>query len=530
MLESKISIAVLLSASILLLIKNTSKTKNDDIEKEDSKLLLNTFKIFLGFVILYLIYITVKIYFLRRKYRHIPGPKTKGIIGFYLGNIPELKSLISHKMAPDIFVEWTKEYGPCFKYQIFDKVSVFTISSEAVKEMYIEKNFPKHPDIYSVLGFPYGSRYMGTSLVSSLDNIAHKKRRTILNPAFSRQALNGFMDVFNVKSDSLMNKLRSLAAGKKVFKILDELNNLTLDVIAAACFGMENDSISKENDLKKLVFESLRGLTRLLINPTIKYNPFEWGNIKKYKQILGDLRTLGKTQIKKRIENMQDGSYVVDDLITLMVKNTKNNEIDIEDLIDDFLTFFVAGQETTSNMLAFAILELGQNPDALEKLRNEIDSVIGSKQEITSDDLTKMKYLSCVLKETLRKWALTPLTNRQSTIPFKIYDYDIPLGSEVQVSSYVSGRQEEFFPNSDKFEPERFSDENKINTYTYFPFSLGPRNCIGQNFSLIEGKICLAKIVQNFDIKLDPKQNFGGVQHATISPADGCRVTLEIRR
>ena len=90
-------------------------------------------------------------------------------------------------MVPDILSEWVKEYGPCFKYQIFDKISVFTISPQAVKEMYIEKNFPKHPDIYSVLGFPYGSRYMGTSMVSSLDNVAHKRRRTTMNPAFSKQ-------------------------------------------------------------------------------------------------------------------------------------------------------------------------------------------------------------------------------------------------------------------------------------------------------------------------------------------------------
>jgi cytochrome P450 len=84
-------------------------------------------------------------------------------------------------------------------------------------------------------------------------------------------------------------------------------------------------------------------------------------------------------------------------------------------------------------MLAFAILELGQNPNVLNRLRDEIDNVIGSRQLITSEDLNKMKYLNCVIKETLRKWALTPLTNRQSNIPFKIYDYEIPIGSEVQV-------------------------------------------------------------------------------------------------
>ncbi|RNA33734.1 cholesterol 24-hydroxylase-like, partial [Brachionus plicatilis] len=210
------------------------------------------------------------LYLLRQKYSHIPGPKTNGLLGFYLGNIPELKELVKLKMVPDILTDWVKEYGPCFKYQILDKISIFTISPDAIKEMYIDKNFPKHPDIYAVLGFPYGSRYMGTSLVTSLDNVKHRHRRHIMNPAFSRQALNGFMDEFNTKSDVLMGKLRNLADGRTSIRMLDELNNLTLDVIAAACFGIQNDSITKENNLKKFVFESLKGLNRLLFNPTIK--------------------------------------------------------------------------------------------------------------------------------------------------------------------------------------------------------------------------------------------------------------------
>nr|AHL88994.1 cytochrome p450 3049B2 [Brachionus koreanus] len=490
-------------------------------------------------VIMFFMYKTYKIHQLRQKYRHIPGPKTNGLLGFYLGNIPELLKLVKHKMVPDILTDWVKEYGPCFKYQILDEVSIFTISPEAIKEMYIDKNFPKHPDIYAVIGFPYGSRYMGTSLVTSLDNVRHRHRRHIMNPAFSRQALNSFMDELNAKSDVLMNKLRNLADGKTTIRMLDELNNLTLDVIAAACFGMQNDSITKENNFKKFVFESLRGLNRLLFNPTIKYNPFEWGYIRRYKELLNDLRNLGRTQINNRIKALQDGSYVKDDLITLMVKNSKEDNIDIEDLVDDFLTFFVAGQETTSNMLAFSLLELGQNPDVLKTLKEEVDSTIGSKQHITTEDLNKLKYLESVIKETLRKWSITPLINRQSAVPIKIYDFDIPVGSEIQVSSYVSGRMDEFFPNPKKFDPERFyNNEGKIKNYTYFPFSLGPRNCIGQNFSIIEGKICLAKfvqililnLVQNFDFKLDPNQSFEGVQHATINPASGTMAILEIRK
>lgn len=185
MLETKISAGTLITFAGLAFISyrfTTYNLSNKTITSDILKLI--TCAGIIGFI-----YKTVKIYQLRQKYSHIPGPRTKGLLGFYLGNIPELKELVKHKMVPDILTDWVKEYGPCFKYQILDKISIFTISPEAIKEMYIDKNFPKHPDIYAVLGFPYGSRYMGTSLVTSLDNFQHRKRRHIMNPAFTRQSI-----------------------------------------------------------------------------------------------------------------------------------------------------------------------------------------------------------------------------------------------------------------------------------------------------------------------------------------------------
>lgn len=186
MFESKF---ILLTILISLVAFIRLRFKDHDEEFQPLILTLKPLvgKLLVGFLSILFAYKTINLYILRQKYSHIPGPRTNGIIGFYLGNIPELQKLVKKKMVPDILADWVKEYGPCFKYQIFDKISIFTISPDAVKEMYIEKNFPKHPDIYSVLGFPYGSRYMGTSLVTSLDNVAHKRRRNIMNPAFSRQ-------------------------------------------------------------------------------------------------------------------------------------------------------------------------------------------------------------------------------------------------------------------------------------------------------------------------------------------------------
>lgn len=100
----------------------------------------------------------------------------------------------------------------------------------------------------------------------------------------------------------------------------------------------------------------------------------------------------------------------------------------------------------------------------------------------------------------------------------------------LQLSTYTSSRTADFFEDPLEFRPERFSpDSAPIPNYTYYPFSTGPRNCIGQNFAQIEAKVLLAKFVQRFNLHLDPKQSFGLIETTTIRPIDGTRCTLTYR-
>ncbi len=161
-------------------------------------------------------------------------------------------------------------------------------------------------------------------------------------------------------------------------------------------------------------------------------------------------------------------------------------------MIDDFSTYFIAGQETTSNTLAFCFQELARHPEVLKRLRCEIDSVLGSKNRIDLEDLNKLNYLNCVYKETLRLWPPIPEIARLVDTDLSVEGYKVPKNTWIEVSTYVSARQNQYFPSPNEFKPERFFVEeksgnyfNSIDNYTYFPFSLGPRSCIGQNFAKV---------------------------------------------
>ncbi|KAJ8045974.1 Cholesterol 24-hydroxylase [Holothuria leucospilota] len=100
--------------------------------------------------------------------------------------------------------------------------------------------------------------------------------------------------------------------------------------------------------------------------------------------------------------------------------------------------------------------------------------------------------------------------------------HNIPAGSNVQMSHYIMARMEQFFKNPLTFDPERFLRDEDKPLYAYFPFSLGTRSCIGQQFALIEARVILAKLYQNYDFKLDPTQSFEILDQLTLKPKGQC--------
>lgn len=264
-------------------------------------------------------------------------------------------------------------------------------------------------------------------------------------------------------------------------------------------------------------------------------NVFKWREVREFKKHVRFLRNTGKEKILERIEMLKNQDpNLPNDILTDILKANKDDSLDIEMMIDDFITFFIAGQETTANTLGFCFLELGKNTELADKARKEISEVLGERTEITYQDISKLKYCSCIFKEALRIHTPVVIISRSPTENMVINGVTIPNGTTISLSSYMNARIPRYFPNPFEFKPERFlkdtdTMENSIENYTYFPFSLGPRNCIGQNFAQIEGIIMIAKFLQRFDYKLDPTQSWHIEQTLTVHPTDRARSFLTLR-
>nr|ARQ84122.1 cytochrome P450 [Brachionus plicatilis] len=473
----------------------------------------------------FLIYLSLKQYLKLRRYRHIPHPKTYGLFRFFTGNLHELQAYKDDIGFSGLTLNWFKDLGPVFKAYFFGEIIVSVNGPEAVKKVLIDLDLHKSEIPYKIMAFPFNERALGTGLTTEIDKEKWKPVRALFNHAFQRNILKTFFDDFNEKSNLLMEKLRSKPDGKTLVTMFPELNKFALDIISSVAFGFNNDSINQsENYLNKLIINLLHGINELLIDPLIQLKPNKFKMVNEFKKSLRELREFSREHINQRIRDLENKEHVPNDILTIIIKNYGGDTFDLDDLIDQFLTFFIAGQETTANSLAFAILELGH--------------------------LANLEYTSCVFNETLRKWPPLPEFTRKTYKEIEINGIKIPENTWIMCSPYISGHNPEYFPPSqlnltdifnlyqshpEEFKPERFlkssefSQKNMINSYTFFPFSLGPRNCIGQNFAKIEAKIFLAKFAQNFDIHLDENQSYGLKEVITLRPKDGCRVYLTQR-
>uniref|UniRef100_T1J573 Cytochrome P450 n=1 Tax=Strigamia maritima TaxID=126957 RepID=T1J573_STRMM len=217
------------------------------------------------------------------------------------------------------------------------------------------------------------------------------------------------------------------------------------------------------------------------------------------------------------------------DLLLETSDNGKNlSDSDIREEVD---TFMIAGHDTTTVSISWTLFLLGHNQDIQIKVHKELDSIFGDDQSkhATIDDLKRMKYLDCVIKESQRLYPSVPILGREVKTDTIIDGKTVPSGAQILISPYFLHRDPVVFPNPEIFDPSRFFPENSLsrNPFAYIPFSAGPRNCIGQKFAMLQLKVILSRVLRSFTIEsLDPQDKIKFTIEIVIKPKHGINVHL----
>lgn len=195
-------------------------------------------------------------------------------------------------------------------------------------------------------------------------------------------------------------------------------------------------------------------------------------------------------------------------------------------LLDEAIILFTAGHETTANALAWTMYLLSQNPDVLDKLKEEIDSFDQIEPDLES--VRQLSYTLQVASEALRLYPPAWILDRVALENDTVKDVQISKGDMIGLFVYGTHHNTDIWDDPEVFRPERFSNENKqkVSAYAYYPFGGGPRLCIGHQFAILEMQLALLHLIRRFDFDLVPDQQIDIQPLITLRPRYGIKMNL----
>jgi cytochrome P450 len=220
------------------------------------------------------------------------------------------------------------------------------------------------------------------------------------------------------------------------------------------------------------------------------------------------------------------------DLLSMLLaaRDEDGSSMDDRQLRDEALTLFLAGYETTANLLAWTWWLLATHPAAEKRLHEELAGVL-SRRAPAMDDLPRLPYTDHILTESLRLYPPAWGMARLAIEDHEIAGYPVPAGTGVAIAQWVVQRDPRWFDAPDEFRPERWEGDlqKRLPRFAYFPFGGGPRQCIGNMFALLEAPLVLATVAQRFQLSMEQDADVTPMASITLRPKYGIKVVLHAR-
>ncbi|XP_065569758.1 cytochrome P450 4C1-like isoform X2 [Artemia franciscana] len=437
---------------------------------------------------------------------------------------------------PPFFIEYPKKYGRLYRMWLGPQARIAICGAKYAETIFSSQKYMEKSKDYDLL-----RPWLGDGLLLSSGN-KWRSRRRLLTPAFHFRTLDVFLPTFLENSSIFVDMLEKHSAHGAAIDIFHLAGLCTLDIICECAMGVKVNA-QEEDDSEYVV--AVKKIAEIVVDRGFRphlYPDFIFNLTSMAREQQKCLKILHKfTQdvIRKRREDILAGDLEDEDsvknfldlLIMAQLKGTAISDAGIQEEVD---TFMFEGHDTTATAIAWCLYLLGQNPDVQEKLRDEIEMVLGTNNnyEYELQDFSKLKYLECCIKETLRLYPSVPAIFRNVPVDTALGEYVVPAGTQVALLLYAIHRDPEHYHEPEKFIPERFfSDEvSKRHPYAYVPFSAGARNCIGQKFAFLVQKAVISTVVRHFDIvSVDKIEDTKPKALLVIKPLNGLNILLKRR-
>lgn len=446
----------------------------------------------------------------------IPQPKTFGP----LGNLP----LIDKDRLVQSFMKHADEYGPIFRTDLPSGSIIFISGHDLVADACDESRFDKNisPSLRKIRPL------VGDGLFTAGTQEPNwQKAHNILLPSFSQTALRGYHGMMVDIAVQLIQKWTRLNPDESV-DVPEDMTRLTLDTIGLCGFNYRFNSFYREQphpfiiSMVRVLGEAMSQLQRLGIQDKLM--------VVTKRQFKHDIQTMFSLVDKIIAERKAADQQGKDDLLAHMLNGVDpatGEKLDDENIRYQIITFLIAGHETTSGLLSFALYYLLKNPDKLKKAYEEVDRVL--KEPIPSySQVRELNYIRMILNEALRLWPTAPTFSLYAEEDMVLADkYPIKKGETVTVLIPKLHRDTEVWGDDvEEFRPERFVDPGQIPHHAYKPFGNGQRACIGQQFALHEATLVLGMVLRQFEIIDHTNYQLKVKETLTLKPED---FTMRVR-
>lgn len=389
---------------------------------------------------------------------------------------------------------------------------------DLIQEILVSKHKFMQKDVY----YKFLGMILGNGLLTSEGDF-HLRQRRMIQPAFHRERVRGYGECMincALATRSVWQDGQQLNMGK-------EMMALTLAIVAQALF---NSDVTHEA-------ERVQRALDIILPMDMRYlPPLGW--------LMKRLPLRSNARFRAAVAELDDVLYKIIDehkakgdqgdlLSMLMTAQDEDDGLGMTDkqIRDEALTLFLAGHESTALAITWTWYLLSQHPEVERKLHEELDAVLGDRSPAT-DDYPRLKYTYAVFAESMRLYPPVYINGREAIEDTTIGGYKIPKGSQIIYSSYVTHRDERFFPDPEKFDPDRFLPENTENRhkFAYIPFGAGRRLCVGEPFAWMEGVLALATLGQHWIARLQPGHQVALDPRITLRPKGGMPMTVHRRK
>lgn len=431
-------------------------------------------------------------------------------------------------------LKYARRLGPVFRRNAFGKEFVFTWGAELVADLADESRFAKHVG----LGVANLRPVAGDGLFTAYNHepnwqLAHD----VLAPGFSREAMAGYHPMMLAVAERLTEHWDRAAAGGRPVDVPGDMTKLTLETIARTGFGHDFGSFERSRPhpfvtamVGTLTYAQRLNsvpapLTPLLLRRASRRNA---ADIARLNRIVDEVVRVRRTAGDR---SKGGGGDLLDRMLETAHPRT-GERLSAENVRRQVITFLVAGHETTSGALSFALHHLSRHPDVADRARAEVDRVWGDAAAPGYEQVARLRYVRRVLDESLRLWPTAPAFAREAredtvlggSHPMRRGAWTLVLTPMLHRDPGVWGA------DAERFDPERF-DAGAVRSrppHVFKPFGTGARACIGRQFALHEAVLVLGLLLRRYELRADPAYRLRVAERLTLMP-EGLRLHLERR-